>query len=109
MRTWRLYNYVALWVGMAHNVTTYLLAAALIQLGMSWVQALLTIALGNLLVLFPILLTSHAGAKHGIPFPVFARSSFGIFGSNLPALTRALIACGWFGIDAWIGGEAMHR
>jgi len=75
---------------------------------MNWRQALLTILLGNTIVLVPILLNSHPGTKYGIPFPVFARAAYGVFGSNLPALMRALVACGWFGIQSWIGGEALH-
>ncbi|MET7806026.1 NCS1 family nucleobase:cation symporter-1 [Micromonospora chersina] len=107
-RTWNTYNFAALWIGMAHNIPTYLLAAGLIQLGMNWVQAFLTITLGNLLVLIPMLLNSHAGTKYGIPFPVFARAFYGVRGANLPALLRAFIACGWFGIQTWIGGEAIY-
>ncbi|HXM56455.1 MAG TPA: NCS1 family nucleobase:cation symporter-1 [Candidatus Dormibacteraeota bacterium] len=106
-RTWTTYNYCALWIGMAHNIPTYLLASGLIALGMAWYQAVLTIALGNLIVLIPMLLNSHGGTKYGIPFPVLARASFGVFGANLPALLRAFIACGWFGIQSWIGGEAV--
>lgn len=106
-RTWTTYAYAALWMGMAHGIPSYLLASGLITLGMSWFQAVLTIALGNVIVLVPLLLNSHAGAKYGIPFPVFARSSFGVVGANLPALLRALIACGWFGIQTWVGGQAM--
>jgi nucleobase:cation symporter-1, NCS1 family len=106
-RTWSTYNYAALWIGMAHNIPTYLLASGLIALGMDWKQALLTIALGNLLVLVPMLLNSHAGTKYGIPFPVFARASFGAFGANFAAILRGLIACGWFGIQTWIGGLAI--
>jgi len=106
-RTWNTYNYAALWIGMSHNIPTYLLASGLILIGMDWKQAILTIALGNLLVLIPMLLNSHAGTKFGIPFPVFARASFGVFGANLPAILRALIACGWFGIQTWIGGQAI--
>jgi NCS1 family nucleobase:cation symporter-1 len=106
-RTWTTYNYAALWIGMSHNIPSYLLAAGLIALGMNWVQAVLTIALANLIVLIPMLLNSHAGTKYGIPFPVFARASFGLRGANLAALLRALIACGWFGIQTWIGGEAI--
>jgi len=75
---------------------------------MSWLQALVTILLGNTIVLVPILLNSHPGTKYGIPFPVFARAAYGTLGSNVPALMRALVACGWFGIQAWIGGEALH-
>jgi NCS1 family nucleobase:cation symporter-1 len=107
-RTWNTYNFAALWIGMAHNIPTYLLAAGLIQLGMNWVQAFLTITLGNLLVLIPMLLNSHAGTKYGIPFPVFARAFYGVRGANLVALLRAFIACGWFGIQTWIGGEAIY-
>src|SRR5947199_244730 len=93
---------------MAHCITTYILASGLISAGMNWWQALITILLGNTIVLIPILLNSHPGTKYGIPFPVFARASYGTFGSNLPAIMRALVACGWFGIQAWIGGQALH-
>jgi NCS1 family nucleobase:cation symporter-1 len=107
-RNWTTYNYAALWVSMAHCIPTYMLASGLISAGMNWWQALFTILLGNSIVLVPILLNSHPGTKYGIPFPVFARASYGTYGSNLPALMRALVACGWFGINAWIGGEALH-
>ena len=107
-RTWNTYNYSALWVGMSHNIPSYLLASGLVALGMNWVQAVLTIALGNIIVLVPMLLNSHAGTKYGIPFPVFARAPFGLRGANLAAMLRALIACGWFGIQTWIGGEAIY-
>ena len=106
-RTWTTYNYLALWVGMAHNIPTWLLASGLIALGMDWVQAIMTIAIANVVVLVPMLLNSHAGTKYGIPYPVFARASFGVFGANLPALLRAGVACGWFGIQTWIGGGAI--
>ncbi|WP_158892814.1 NCS1 family nucleobase:cation symporter-1 [Amycolatopsis anabasis] len=107
-RTWTTYNYFALWMGMAHNIPSYALAASLIALGMDWVQALITITLGNLIVLIPMLLNSHAGTKYGIPFPVFARAFYGVRGANLAALLRAFIACGWFGIQTWVGGEAIY-
>jgi nucleobase:cation symporter-1, NCS1 family len=107
-RNWTTYNYAALWISMAHCIPTYMLAASLMSTGMSWWQALLTILLGNTIVLAPILLNSHPGTKYGIPFPVFARAAYGTLGSNLPALMRALVACGWFGIQAWIGGEALQ-
>ncbi|HEY7260046.1 MAG TPA: cytosine permease, partial [Trebonia sp.] len=107
-RTWTTYNYTALWIGMSHCIPTYLLASGLIALGMNWVQALITIALANLIVLVPMLLNSHAGTKYGIPYPVFARASFGLRGANLPAILRALVACAWFGIQTWIGGEAFY-
>ena len=106
-RIWNTYNYCALWIGMAHNIPTYLLASGLITLGMAWYQAIITIALGNLIVLIPMLLNSHGGTKYGIPFPVLARASFGVLGSNVPALLRAFIACGWFGIQSWIGNQAV--
>jgi nucleobase:cation symporter-1, NCS1 family len=107
-RTWSTYNYAALWVSMAHCIPTYMLASGLLASGMNWSQALVTILLGNTIVLVPILLNSHPGTKYGIPFPVFARAAYGTLGSNVPALMRALVACGWFGIQAWIGGEALH-
>src|SRR2546428_8598259 len=106
-RNWTTYNYAALWISMAHCIPTYMLASGLMTQGMSWKQALFTILLGNIIVLIPILLNSHPGTKYGIPFPVFARAAYGTAGSNLPALMRALVACGWFGIQAWIGGEAL--
>ena len=107
-RNWTTYNYAALWISMAHCIPTYMLSSGLISAGMNWWQALITILLGNTIVLAPILLNSHPGTKYGIPFPVFARAAYGTYGSNLPALMRAIVACGWFGIQAWIGGEALH-
>lgn len=107
-RNWTTYNYAALWISMAHCIPTYMLSSGLISAGMNWWQALITILLGNTIVLAPILLNSHPGTKYGIPFPVFARAAYGTIGSNLPALMRAIVACGWFGIQAWIGGEAMN-
>src|SRR5256885_6722289 len=107
-RNWTTYNYAALWISMAHCIPTYMLASGLIASGMNWWQALVTVLLGNTIVLTPILLNSHPGTKYGIPFPVFARAAYGTLGSNVPALMRALVACGWFGIQAWIGGEALH-
>ncbi|MGW2477871.1 NCS1 family nucleobase:cation symporter-1 [Streptomyces sp. NPDC001665] len=103
-RVWTTYNFTALWVGMAHNIPSWLLASGLVALGMDWKQAVFTIALANLIVLGPMLLTGHAGPKYGIPFPVLARASFGLRGANLPALIRAAVACAWFGIQTWIGG-----
>ncbi|MGC2635661.1 MAG: NCS1 family nucleobase:cation symporter-1 [Acidobacteriaceae bacterium] len=106
-RTWTTYNYVALWFSMSMEVTTYMLASGLIAGGMNWKQAICTVALGNLIVLVPMLLNAHAGAKYGIPFPVFVRASFGTRGANVPAILRAIVACGWFGIQSWIGGQAI--
>ena len=107
-RTWTTYNYAALWISMSVNIPTYMLASGMIKGGMNWKQALFTVFLGNVLVLIPMLLNAHAGAKYGIPFPIFARSSFGVLGANVPAILRALVACGWFGIQTWIGGEAIN-
>jgi NCS1 family nucleobase:cation symporter-1 len=107
-RTWGTYNYAALWVAMSVNIPTYMLASGMIAGGMNWKQAIFTVFLGNVLVLIPMLLNAHAGARYGIPFPVFARSSFGVLGANIPAILRALVACGWFGIQTWIGGEAIN-
>jgi NCS1 family nucleobase:cation symporter-1 len=106
-RTWTTYNYIALWFSMSMEVTTYMLASSLIAGGMNWWQAIGTILLGNLIVLIPMILNAHAGAKYGIPFPVFVRASFGTRGANIPALLRALVACGWFGIQSWIGGQSI--
>jgi nucleobase:cation symporter-1, NCS1 family len=106
-RAWGTYNFAALWVSMSVNILTYMLAASLIQGGMNWKQAVATVFLGNTIVLVPMLLNSHPGARYGIPFPVLARASFGVLGANVAAVLRALVACGWFGIQTWIGGEAI--
>src|SRR5436309_8840596 len=107
-RTWSTYHFMALWVGMSVCIPTYMLASGLVAGGMNWWQAILTIFLGNLIVLVPMILNAHAGTRYGIPFPVLARASFGTLGSNIPAVLRALVACGWFGIQTWIGGQAIH-
>src|SRR5580658_3721219 len=107
-RTWGMYNYISLWFSMSMEVSTYMLASGLIAGGMDWKQALATILLGNLIVLIPLLLNAHAGAKYGIPFPVLVRASFGTRGANIPAILRAIVACGWFGIQSWIGGQAIY-
>src|ERR1700722_1411609 len=106
-RTWGIYNYASLWVAMSVCIPTYMLASGLIAGGMSWKQAIGTILLGNVIVLIPMILNAHAGAKYGIPFPVLVRASFGVRGANVPAVLRALVACGWFGIQTWIGGQAI--
>ena len=106
-RTWTTYNIAALWIGMAIVITTYTLASGLMAAGMNWWQALLTISLGNVIVLISMLLNAHAGTKYGVPFPVFVRASFGVRGANFAAIARALVACGWFGIQTWIGGLAL--
>jgi nucleobase:cation symporter-1, NCS1 family len=106
-RKWTTYNFAALWVSMAHCIPSWTLASGLIALGMDWKQAVFTIALANIIVLLPMLATGHAGPKYGIPFPVLARASFGVRGANIPALIRAAVACGWFGIQTWIGGSGI--
>src|SRR6201993_4990021 len=107
-RTWGTWNYAALWISMSLCIPTYMLASSLIEGGMNWWQAILTIFIGNTVVLIPMILNGHAGAKYGIPFPVFARASFGTKGANIPAMLRAIVACGWFGIQTWIGGFAIY-
>jgi NCS1 family nucleobase:cation symporter-1 len=107
-RTWGLKDMAALWVSLAACIPTYMLASSLIAEGMNWWQAVLTIVLGNTVVLVPLVLNAHAGTRYGIPFPVYCRAAFGVLGANVPALLRALVACGWFGIQAWIGGAALH-
>ena len=108
-RKWGTWNYAALWISMSLCIPTYMLASSLIGGGMNWWQAILTIFLGNTIVLIPMILNGHAGAKYGIPFPVFARASFGTKGANIPAMLRAIVACGWFGIQTWIGGAAIYN
>ncbi|MFM2135421.1 MAG: hypothetical protein RL021_821 [Bacteroidota bacterium] len=107
-RSWGTWNYAALWISMSMCIPTYMLASSLIEGGMNWWQSVLTIFLGNTIVLIPMVLNGHAGAKYGIPFPVFARASFGVKGANIPAILRAIVACGWFGIQTWIGGSAIY-
>jgi len=106
-RTWSTYHIAALWIGMSVVITTYTLASGLLQQGMTWWQAMLTILLGNAIVLVPMILNAHAGTKYGVSFPVLCRASFGVRGANVPAILRALVACGWFGIQTWIGGLAL--
>jgi NCS1 family nucleobase:cation symporter-1 len=106
-RTWTTYNIAALWIGMSVVITTYTLASGLMSQGMNWAQALTTILLGNVIVLLPMILNAHAGTKYGVSFPVLCRASFGVKGANIPALLRAIVACGWFGIQTWIGGLAL--
>jgi nucleobase:cation symporter-1, NCS1 family len=108
-RTWTKWDIAALWVGMSVCIPTYMLASSLISGGMNWWQAVLTVFLGNVIVLIPMVLNAHAGTKYGISFPVFARASFGVFGANIPAILRAIVACGWFGIQTWIGGWAIYK
>jgi NCS1 family nucleobase:cation symporter-1 len=107
-RTWTTYHFAALWIGMSVVITTYTLASGLMQQGMTWSQAMLTILLGNVIVLIPMILNAHAGTKYGVSFPVLCRASFGVKGANVPAILRALVACGWFGIQTWIGGLALN-
>ncbi len=108
-RKWGLKDVIALWVALSACIPTYMLASSLIEEGMDWLQAVATIFLGNLIVLVPMVLNAHAGTKYGIPFPVLCRASFGIRGANVPAMLRALVACGWFGIQCWIGGWAIYK
>jgi NCS1 family nucleobase:cation symporter-1 len=107
-RTWRARDMAVLWISMSACVPTYMLASSLIEKGMNWWQAVLTIFLGNCIVLVPMALNAHAGTRYGIPFPVYCRAAFGLRGANVPALMRALVACGWFGIQTWIGGASLH-
>ncbi|MGA7159519.1 MAG: NCS1 family nucleobase:cation symporter-1 [Bacteroidota bacterium] len=108
-RKWGTYDIAALWISMSACIPTYMLASSLISEGMNWYQAVLTVFLGNAIVLIPMVLNAHAGTKYGIPFPVYCRASFGVRGANIPALLRAFVACGWFGIQSWIGGWAIYK
>lgn len=107
-RSWGVWNYSALWISMSLCIPTYMLASSLIDGGMNWWQSILTIFIGNVVVLIPMVLNGHAGTKYGIPFPVFTRASFGTKGANIPAILRAIVACGWFGIQTWIGGLSIY-
>jgi nucleobase:cation symporter-1, NCS1 family len=108
-RKWGMLSFAALWISMSACIPTYMLASSLIGGGMNWWEAVLTIFLGNLIVLVPMILNAHAGTMYGIPFPVYCRASFGTIGANVPAILRALVACGWFGIQTWIGGDAIYK
>src|SRR5258706_14581684 len=108
-RKWGVYRIAALWISVSACIPTYMLASGLIGSGMNWSQAVFTIFLGNVIVVIPMILNAHAGTRYGIPFPVFCRASFGTRGANVPALLRALVACGWFGIQTWIGGSAIYK
>lgn len=107
-RNWSMWNIAALWIGMSVCIPTYMLAAGMISQGMNWWQAVLTVMLGNVIVLVPMVLNGHGGTKYGVPFPVLVRSSFGTTGAHVPAVARSLVACGWFGIQSWIGGWAIY-
>lgn len=106
-RNWSMWNIAALWIGMSVCIPTYMIAAGMVSAGMAWWQAVLTVMLGNVIVLVPMILNGHPGTKHGIPFPVLVRASFGTSGAHVPAIARSLVACGWFGIQCWIGGAAV--
>ena len=108
-RRWSMWDMAALWVSMSACIPTYMMASSLINGGMNWWQAILTILLANVIVLIPMVLNAHAGTRYGIPFPVYCRAPFGILGANVPAMLRALVACGWFGIQTWIGGAAIYK
>lgn len=107
-RRWGIWNIAALWIGMSVCIPTYMLAAQMIDIGMSWWQAIAAVLLGNLIVVVPMILVAHAGTKYGITFPVFARAAFGVNGAHVATLARAVVACGWFGIQTWIGGSAIY-
>ncbi|HSR51250.1 MAG TPA: NCS1 family nucleobase:cation symporter-1 [Acidobacteriota bacterium] len=107
-RTWGLWHIASLWVGMSVCIPTYMLASSMISAGMTWKESLFAIFLGNAIVLLPLILNAHAGTRYGIPFPVFARAAFGTKGAHIPSLLRTLVACGWFGIQTWIGGTAIN-
>ena len=106
-RTWSTWNIAALWIGMSVVITTYTLGGGFIEAGMNWWQAMITLLLGNTIVLVPMVLNAHAGTKYGVSFPVLCRAAFGTRGANIPAILRAIVACGWFGIQTWIGGTAI--
>ena len=107
-RTWSKWHLAAIWVGMAVCIPTYLLASYMIKTGLNWYEALIIIGLANLIITVPMVLNGHAGVKYGIPFPVIGRAAFGTKGVHLASVTRGVIACGWFGVQTWIGGLAIY-
>lgn len=107
-RTWNAFHIAILWVGLAVCIPSYQMASSLISMGLSWWESVLIVALGNLIILVPIILNSHVGTKYGIPFPVFARISFGVRGAHIPALVRSVIAAGWAGIVMWTGALSIN-
>ena len=107
-RTWSKWHLAAIWVGMAVCIPTYLLASYMIKTGLNWYEALIIIGLANLIITVPMVLNGHAGVKYGIPFPVIGRAAFGTKGIHLASVTRGIIACGWFGVQTWIGGLAIY-
>ena len=107
-RTWNKWNLAAIWVGMAVCIPTYLLASYMIKTGLNWLEALIIIGLANLIITIPMILNGHAGVKYGIPFPVIGRAAFGIKGIHIASVARGIIACGWFGVQTWIGGLAIY-
>ena len=102
-RNWNTWHMAAIWVGMAVCIPTYLMASDMIKTGLMWWEAMLIIGLANVLITVPMVLNGHVGVKYGIPFPVVGRAAFGTFGIHLPSIIRAIVACGWFGIQTWIG------
>lgn len=108
-RRWGTLDIANLWIGMSVCIPTYMLASSLISGGMNWWQAIATVALGNLIVLVPMILNGHAGTKYGITLPVFARASFGTVGTHVASVLRGIVGCGWFGIQTWIGGIAIYE
>ncbi len=108
-RIFTVVDMASLWIGMVVCIPTYMLAGGLVDMGMNWWQAVGTVFLGNLIVLVPMILNGHAGTRYGIPFPVLARASFGIRGAHIPSILRGLVACGWFGIQTWIGGSSIYQ
>ena len=107
-RTWSKWHLAAIWVGMAVCIPTYLLASYMIKTGLNWSEALIIIGLANLIITIPMVLNGHAGVKYGVPFPVIGRAAFGTKGVHLASVTRGIIACGWFGVQTWIGGLAIY-
>lgn len=107
-RTWSVWNLTALWVGMAVCIPTYLLASYMMKTGLSWLEALLIIGIANLIITIPMVLNGHAGVKYGVPFPVIGRSAFGTKGIHIPSVVRGIVACGWFGVNTWLGGLALY-
>jgi NCS1 family nucleobase:cation symporter-1 len=107
-RTWGGYSIFALWTNDVHNLANYSFAIGLYALGLGGWQIMLSLAIGAVLVYLCMNLTGDMGQKTGVPFPVISRVSFGIFGAQIPALIRAVIAIAWFGIQTYLASVVLR-
>src|SRR5512144_3393000 len=96
-RKWGAFSIFNVWTSDVHSLWGYFLAASLFLLCGSFLNFILAIGIGSLVIFFLMSLVGNAGVRTGVPYPVLARASFGTFGANVPALVRAIVACFWYG------------